>query len=193
MRLGRRKGKTVYCVFCGKEFYSNWRKDHNSYKKFCSPNCANKYRSEKIKVVCLNCEQVIEKVPSQFNLRKWNFCSKKCCYSYLRAHKSPNWKGGVYISQPQTIAGSQYVFVRDKSDKKGKKYRAEHRVIVEQYIGRELAYHSEPVYHLNGDTTDNRPDNLYVFPDSGAMHRELVKGHIPTKSNLDHLKTEAQQ
>ena len=39
----------------------------------------------------------------------------------------------------------------------------EHRIIMEQQLGRWLK-RSERVIHINGDTKDNRPENLRLAP-----------------------------
>lgn len=49
----------------------------------------------------------------------------------------------------------------------GGKYIAEHRLIIENYIGRKLTS-KEVVHHINGDKRDNRIKNLEVFPSKGT-------------------------
>jgi uncharacterized protein YerC len=45
-----------------------------------------------------------------------------------------------------------------------------HRIITEQHIGRKLTY-NEVVHHINGDTLDNRLENLQLM--SRAEHSSL--------------------
>ena len=53
--------------------------------------------------------------------------------------------------------------------------RHTHRVVAEQILGRPLAP-GEVVHHINRDKTDNRPENLMIFP-SQAEHARWHKEH----------------
>lgn len=80
--------------------------------------------------------------------------------------KSPNWKGGRYLST------HGYVIVWTPE---GERY--EHLVVAEKAIGRKLKYISpghpdnEVVHHINGDKLNNGNNNLLVC--THAYHTEL--------------------
>ena len=76
------------------------------------------------------------------------------------AETHSNWKGGRYIDS------YGYVLVRIAKNK----YRREHRLIVEQSLGRELVK-SEVVHHKNGNKQDNRLENLLLT--SASEHTRL--------------------
>jgi hypothetical protein len=62
-----------------------------------------------------------------------------------------NWKGG-YISP----AGYRII------SRKGKSLLYEHRVVAEEMLGRPLE-HDEVVHHIDGNRSNNSPDNLVVM------------------------------
>lgn len=92
------------------------------------------------------------------------------------------WKGG------RSIASNGYVLIRvglshPLSDTRG--YAYEHRLVASQKIGRSITS-SEHVHHINGDKTDNRPENLEVLTvvEHRLVHRKKDSNRkLPTESN----------
>jgi hypothetical protein len=82
------------------------------------------------------------------------------------------WRGGTKIS-----AGYARIRImkHKRADVHG--YVLEHVLIMEQMLGREM-YPDETIHHCDGNTLDNRPYNLRLFPSRGAhtsYHLKLIK------------------
>lgn len=87
-----------------------------------------------------------------------------------RAEQSPNWKGGRLTNR----AGYVLVYApQHPAAKAAKGYVLEHRLVMEQVLGRRLK-RTEHVHHINGDPADNRPRNLIVL--SKRDHHLLHQG-----------------
>lgn len=82
-----------------------------------------------------------------------------------RGDQHARWQGGRRIRE------DGYVLLSCKgnpnADAQGK--ALEHRVVMSDRIGRPLSP-AEHVHHVNGVRDDNRPENLWLFPNAGA-HR----------------------
>ena len=90
----------------------------------------------------------------------------------IRGEKHPRWKGG-------RCSDGRYIrlFKPDHPFRNKKGYVAEHRLVMEQMIGRYLRK-EEIVHHKNGIKDDNRQENLHLFKDHKShveFHRNLEK------------------
>jgi hypothetical protein len=84
--------------------------------------------------------------------------------------KNPMWNGGIKHNNGYLKI---YVPGHPSADKAG--YVYEHRLVMEKHLGRFLLPHERP-HHINGIRTDNRIENLQLFPGNGR--HMLEAGHI---------------
>ena len=120
-------------------------------KKFCECGCG---------------EEIVAGLTTQRTIRRFkrghNGRGNVYPNSIHKGAEQWKWKGGRYI------ASNGYVMILNPTHRSAncRGYIYEHRVIMEQYLGRPLE-EWEDVHHLNGDTQDNRIENLQLL-----THRE---------------------
>ena len=91
-----------------------------------------------------------------------------------KGEKNPRWSGGTYINK------QNYRMIHDDKNR----WRVEHRIVVERIIGRDLKRH-ETIHHINENKLDNRPENLYYYPNDSLHKRHHgLKNKPELKSNL---------
>jgi hypothetical protein len=133
----------VNCLNCGREFniYPSTLKWHKT--KCCSFKCRNKYHHKEI--TCKQCGKTFQVIKSS----KRQFCSLKCSCAYHINFRNPTWKGGRFTQKHGYIM----VYIGNG------KYRFEHDLIMEKYLGRSLDK-NERCHHKNAIRNDNRIENL---------------------------------
>lgn len=83
------------------------------------------------------------------------------------------WKGGRIL-----VGGYWYLWTNTHPNRTKQNYIAEHRFFVEQKLGRYLR-HDEVVHHINGNSQDNRLENLMVFGSNADHLRHELTGKVP--------------
>lgn len=91
--------------------------------------------------------------------------------------KHRDWKGG------QTTDKSGYILVQHPTHPAANHagYVREHRLVMETHLGRYLEP-QERVHHINGDTGDNRIENLQLFASNAEHLAATLKGRVPNWS-----------
>lgn len=118
-------------------------------------------------VTCAICGRkrvtTVQRGRSHGSKRDWSGCCSRCVN---RGSRHGMWKGGMYVDADGYI----YVHLASLSEEDRKLaepmkihtgYVLEHRLVLARKIGRPLTK-NEVCHHLNGRTSDNRPENLHV-------------------------------
>lgn len=84
------------------------------------------------------------------------------------------WAGG----RTQDKSGYWLVKAPDHPQATQAGYVREHRLLMEQKLGRYLT-REEVIDHIDGDTSNNDPANLRLFPNNAEHLRVTLKGRVP--------------
>jgi len=75
--------------------------------------------------------------------------------------KNPSWNGG------RIVTDQGYIRVRKPDHPRAVGgYVLEHILVMEEYLGRDIEI-GEVIHHINGNRSDNRPENLKLYESNG--------------------------
>jgi len=147
MGKSQRADRTKICPICNKTFEYKYS---NKDQKYCSNKCSAMARANKKTIKCDYCGKEFERILSAINKRQKHYCSNECCY-LDKAGKERNKPSNGIIMQ------EGYVFLHQKPNQ----YKAKHRIVMEQHLGRKLSS-NEIVHHIDGNKTNNDISNLVL-------------------------------
>jgi hypothetical protein len=173
-RAARDKRTTSDNVFCSRQCHYAWQREETDRIQKSSPPCPT-------------CGKLFEQ-RSRYPSQRKTYCSRECAvrdpngsqmlgHAKTRRENSYRWKGGAVIRRGYCLR-----FVPEHPDCQGntRQYVLEHRLVMEEHLGRYLTK-QERVHHKNGDTLDNRIENLELWEmGHPAGQRATEKPHCPT-------------
>lgn len=131
---------------------------------------------EYVTQICKSCKKPFEVMRWKLGQGRGKTCSKECRHVWQRdavaGEKCVLWKGGFYFDK----SGYKLIRAHDHPFKNGGGYVREHRLVMENYLGRYLKP-TEIVHHVNQNRVDNRIENLQLLQ-SNAEHRYLHRKKV---------------
>lgn len=172
---------TVTCAECGEKFERKaWiaeKQERLGRVQYCSTDCRDEakrgrkgeHRVGRTTKICPGCGEPFGLDIQPNELRRRKFCSRSCSAKSLSGRPRPGPEGTSYRTK-----GYVMVYVDPSERPPGREkvsHQLEHRLVMSRVLGRWPEAH-ETVHHINGDRTDNRPENLQL---RSGHHG---KGHI---------------
>ena len=152
------------CPTCQKLFrvYYCRLKTHN----YCSKKCADAGLRKGRQITCIICGAHRYFRPSYLSRMSGKLCSYRCWTKINHGKTAAAWKGG------RILRSSGYWNVRI-----GKRYVMEHRLVMEQLLGRKLRK-NEVVHHRDHNRLNNHTSNLQLMTKSSHMRYHARTRHI---------------
>lgn len=164
-----RRGTAKPCEWCSKEMYV--RPGAVDRQRFCSKKCHDLWqRRNREDRTCETCGTIFDRPPSWETRQVARYCSNRC--ESLGRIQRPLDR--MHNDKPARLDNHGYVWVWEPEHAQSAPYKgwiAEHRLVAEGIIGRELTSEDE-VHHINRIRHDNRPENLEVL--DGLTHSRIT-------------------
>jgi HNH endonuclease len=107
----------------------------------------------------------------QWFIRKYDMPHRSRIESMKRCKDGhgPQWKGGrtIFVGNRDKKTPYVYIYNPRHSNANSRGYVFEHRLVMAELLGRPIRK-DEVIHHRNGDSLDNRPENLEVRQRGGA-------------------------
>ena len=174
----RKDAASRVCVGCSTPFRVT---ESQGGKRFCEKACWRKFQREHPVnglAGCKECSKTFKRLHAG-----QLFCCKTCQLAYWHDEDHPSWKGG------QFLGGDGFVVCRtDQKRGPGPSagravYTRRHRLIVAAAIGRKLDT-QERIWHIDGNKSNDKIENLYIFRSQSEMASALGRGYFPSVSNI---------
>jgi hypothetical protein len=121
-----------------------------------------------VSFVCQVCGKHVEKyvIPSNQSSCTFQYCDRTCAGKGRMGERHPSWKEGRHVDKDGYI----YVLCPQHPHANSKGYVPEHRLMMEEHIGRYLTP-EEVVHHEDDDPGNNAIDNLRLFANQAEHKR----------------------
>lgn len=164
------KNKTGKCKQCGKR----------TRLKFCCHRCSWTWHNRNRKLTpnaiydCKVCGKHVEKWVSPKTIKEGintlEYCSRTCAGKGRMGENHHMWNGGRCLDKD----GYVMIYAPGHPNATARGYVQEHRLVMEKHLGRYLT-REEVVHHKNDDPSDNRIENLHLYPNNAEHKREDSK------------------
>ena len=155
----------------------------DGWRLYCSSKCRAEGARKFEEKPCIHCGTMFYPRSIQHDATQIT-CSIKCKGEFFSGANAHNFQGGMHV---QKTSNHRFVLI---GKRKGyvSKYTAEHRMVCAKKIGRMLE-RGEVVIHINNQSLDNRPSNLFLCGSNSEFSRRR-QGSLPwpKKSNLKEYK-----